>query len=71
LQVQEQLNHIVVRLNILENVIKMCVMKEDDRKWTVIQRHVDFIVNFTRTWNEYKEGFGNVSGEHWLNRKNN
>lgn len=31
LQVQEQLNHITARLNILENVIKMCALKEGNK----------------------------------------
>lgn len=31
--------------------------------WMVMQRRID---NFNRTWQDYKHGFGNVSGEFWL-----
>ncbi|XP_063415184.1 angiopoietin-2-like [Mytilus trossulus] len=40
------------------------------KKWTVIQRRYDGSVDFGRTWNEYKEGFGIVYTEYWLGNEN-
>ncbi|KAH8382261.1 hypothetical protein KR009_002586, partial [Drosophila setifemur] len=34
--------------------------------WTVIQRRQDGSVNFSRSWKEYKEGFGDVRGEFFI-----
>ncbi|XP_048363077.1 fibrinogen-like protein 1 isoform X2 [Sphaerodactylus townsendi] len=38
--------------------------------WTVIQRRQDGTVNFNRTWNEYKDGFGDLNGEFWMGNEN-
>ncbi|XP_016143181.1 angiopoietin-related protein 2-like [Sinocyclocheilus grahami] len=34
--------------------------------WIVIQRRQDGSVNFFRTWDQYKQGFGNLDGKYWL-----
>ena len=43
-----------------------CDMETDGGGWTVILNRQNHDVDFDRTWIEYKYGFGNVSGNHWL-----
>lgn len=43
-----------------------CDMNTDDGGWIVIQTRFDGLVDFERTWKEYRNGFGNVDSEHWL-----
>ncbi|KAJ8964127.1 hypothetical protein NQ317_018148 [Molorchus minor] len=38
--------------------------------WTTIQKRYDGSINFNRNWNEYSNGFGSVTGEHWLGNRN-
>ncbi|XP_066923021.1 angiopoietin-1-like [Clytia hemisphaerica] len=38
--------------------------------WTMIEKRHDGSVNFTRLWQEYKDGFGDLSGEFYLGNEN-
>ncbi|XP_019621184.1 PREDICTED: angiopoietin-related protein 7-like [Branchiostoma belcheri] len=52
------------------NIEAYCDMDIAGGGWTVIQRRQDGSVPFNRTWEEYKRGFGNKSGEYWLGNEN-
>lgn len=43
-----------------------CNMVIDGGGWIVFQRRFNGNVHFNRGWEEYKHGFGEVTGEHWL-----
>ena len=48
-----------------------CDMETDGGGWMVIQRRVaNGNVNFTRDWNDYVKGFGDLNGEFWYGLDN-
>eukprot|EP00058_Branchiostoma_floridae_P007810 XP_002593298.1 hypothetical protein BRAFLDRAFT_83845 [Branchiostoma floridae] len=55
-----------VHLNPALEMEVYCDMQTAGGGWTVIQRRLDGSVPFNRTWEEYRQGFGNKNGEYWL-----
>ena len=49
-----------------------CDMETDGGGWIVIQRRNASMgwVNFTRSWGDYENGFGDLDGEFWIGLKN-
>ncbi|XP_039876238.1 angiopoietin-2b [Simochromis diagramma] len=56
-----------IRLHNSTQTVKVfCDMKTRGGGWTVIQHRRNGSVDFHRGWRDYKTGFGESSGEHWL-----
>ncbi|XP_059811591.1 fibrinogen-like protein 1-like protein [Hypanus sabinus] len=48
-------------------LVVYCDMHSADGGWTVIQHiTVNSSLDFDRTWQDYKQGFGFINGDHWL-----
>ncbi|XP_023684829.2 angiopoietin-2a [Paramormyrops kingsleyae] len=52
--------------NSTQRIKVYCDMETAGGGWTVLQKRSDGRVDFHRTWNEYKTGFGDPAGEYWL-----
>ena len=52
--------------NVTSSVDVFCDMETDGEGWTVLLKRQDGSVDFYRNWADYKNGFGDFEGEHWL-----
>ena len=50
----------------LEKFLVWCDMSTRGGGWTYVLNRFDGSENFYFNWTDYKQGFGNLSGEHWL-----
>ncbi|XP_005107517.2 ficolin-1-like [Aplysia californica] len=59
----------VVTLDPLDNLGKVdvvCEFNEEGKSWTVLQNRFDGSVDFYRSFQDYENGFGNMTGEFWM-----
>ncbi|XP_063903855.1 techylectin-5A-like isoform X2 [Zophobas morio] len=50
----------------LESFLVWCDMSTRGGGWTYVLNRFNGSQNFNLKWTDYKQGFGNLSGEHWL-----
>ncbi|XP_041373593.1 uncharacterized protein LOC121386672 [Gigantopelta aegis] len=43
-----------------------CDIEDKETAWLVIQRKSNGSLNFNKTWNEYRDGFGEIDSDYWL-----
>ncbi|XP_011177553.1 fibrinogen-like protein A [Zeugodacus cucurbitae] len=55
----------IEKINIT-NVKVFCEEDVDFGGWIVIQRRLNGTVDFNRDWQEYKKGFGDLTGNYWI-----
>uniref|UniRef100_A0AC35G291 Fibrinogen C-terminal domain-containing protein n=1 Tax=Panagrolaimus sp. PS1159 TaxID=55785 RepID=A0AC35G291_9BILA len=48
------------------NTFKALCLMESDYPWMVLQRRTNGILSFNRSFDEYANGFGSPSSDHWL-----
>ncbi|KAH9504360.1 Ryncolin-4 [Bulinus truncatus] len=68
-----ELQHFYERLYInstLYNINFLCDTKTDGGGWIIFHRRINNDVSFDKTWKAYKEGFGQICGDHWLGNEN-
>ncbi|KAK5889020.1 hypothetical protein CesoFtcFv8_015062 [Champsocephalus esox] len=53
-----------------QGVQVFCDMTTDEGGWIVFQRRQNGLTDFSRKWNDYRVGFGNLEDEFWLGLDN-
>eukprot|EP00058_Branchiostoma_floridae_P015851 XP_002601339.1 hypothetical protein BRAFLDRAFT_123237 [Branchiostoma floridae] len=59
-----------VNLASQESPTRLYCRMEGDDAWNIIQRRSDDSVDFDRSWDTYKNGFGDLEGSFWLGNDN-
>lgn len=50
----------------LQSFLVWCELSDYGGGWTYVVNRFDGSQNFYLKWTDYKQGFGNLSGEHWI-----